>query len=407
MLKKTIKGINFTYKKLKDQLADVKKELHQEELEVQQLRGQKKEVKKAQHVVVDFSVGTILKILLLVFLAAGVVQIAGLMVDILVILFLAFILTSAFDPLVDRLEDYHIPRFLTILICYVIILGLLSWAIAYYTPILASQLVDLAKNIGKWINDITTNGISDIPFFDRLEPHINFFLQSVTPAAAISSLQQTLSGFANNLTSLTTNTVKAVFSVFGGFISALIVLVLTFYMVVDRDGLSKFVRSLLPAKYEEYAITRIEKVREKMGAWVRGQLLLCLLIGGSSYMVLTLLGIKFAASLALLAGVMELVPIAGFFISGIPAVLIALFHSPWSALGVLIAYIVIAGVEANILVPLIMRKAVGLSPIVVILALIIGGKLLGVIGILIAVPIVTTAAVFLSDYQERQRGGRR
>ncbi len=134
-----------------------------------------------------------------------------------------------------------------------------------------------------------------------------------------------------------------------------------------------------------------------MGAWVRGELILMFVVGLMTYIGLSLLRVEYALPLAIIAGLLEAVPVVGPIISSVPAILVALVTNPISAIGVVLLYIVIQQLENNILVPEIMEAAVGVSPLLVILALLIGASLFGIAGAILAVPTVAIAQVIVSD----------
>jgi len=139
-----------------------------------------------------------------------------------------------------------------------------------------------------------------------------------------------------------------------------------------------------------------------MGRWFQGQLLLGVIVGVLVYLGLWILNVRFALLLAIIAGVLELVPYIGPVLAAIPGVILALFQGPFLlAVWVLLLYIVVQQLENYLIVPLVMKKAVGLNPVVVIIALLIGGKLAGVIGILLAVPAAAVLAEFFRDIKRK------
>jgi predicted PurR-regulated permease PerM len=147
----------------------------------------------------------------------------------------------------------------------------------------------------------------------------------------------------------------------------------------------------------------IARMQEKIGRWLRGQLLLSLIIFLMTYAGLTILGVRYALVLALFAGVTELIPYIGPFIGLVPALFIALTQSPIVALGVLVLYIIIQQLENYVIVPKVMQRAVGLNPIVIIVAMLVGAKMAGILGIILAVPVATALSVAVGDLFELKR----
>jgi predicted PurR-regulated permease PerM len=196
----------------------------------------------------------------------------------------------------------------------------------------------------------------------------------------------------------------AVFSrtlgVFSGLFGFITVLVVSFYLVVaDQNGMKELVRPLVPAAKRDMVIRLLNKIQRKMGMWVLGQLALSVAIFVMSFVALSLLGIKYALVLALVAGLLEVVPYIGPFLSAVPAFFFALIQSPALAVAVVVLYVVIQKTEGYVLVPKIMHKAVGTSPLVVVLSLLIGFKLAGVVGLLLAVPLAGAILTVLEEFR--------
>ena len=168
-------------------------------------------------------------------------------------------------------------------------------------------------------------------------------------------------------------------------------------MVVEEDAMKKLVWSVTPEKNQTYIIDLINRMQKKIGLWFRGQLLLCFTIFLLTYIGLSILGIKYALVLAILAGLTEFVPYLGPVIGAVPAVFLAFTQSPLLALFTLILYIVVQQVENNILVPKVMEKAVGINPIVSIAVLMIGFQLAGIVGAILSIPVATAAGVIIKD----------
>ncbi|MBU4332000.1 AI-2E family transporter, partial [Patescibacteria group bacterium] len=146
-------------------------------------------------------------------------------------------------------------------------------------------------------------------------------------------------------------------------------------------------------------------MQKKIGSWLRGQVILMIIIGILSYIGLLILGVRYALLLALFAGLMEIIPYIGPIFGAVPAVFIALTQSPIKGLLVIVLYLIIQQLENNLIVPKIMKRAVGLNPIVVILVILIGGKIAGIVGALIAVPVATAFSVMLKDFLDLRKQG--
>lgn len=292
--------------------------------------------------------------------------------DLLLILFVAVILMSALSPLVRFLAKFRVPKSLAIAITYIIIIAIASGLLAIVLPPLLEETSRL---------------------FLTLPPH----LEQLFDIAAIdkSVLQSQLSSISRNVFSIT-------LAAFSNLLTIIFLLVLTFYLILERDSLEVKIASLFVGREERFK-KLIMQIEDKLGGWFRGQLLLSFIIGILSYIGLMILGIPYALPLAVVAGILEVVPVIGPIISAIPAVLIAVTVSPLLAIGVAAMYFVIQQLENNLIVPQVMQRAVGLNPLVVILAIAVGSRLLGFAGALLAVPIAVVLQIIVTEIIEERK----
>lgn len=335
--------------------------------------------------VVEISSKTILRVLFIFLLLLFLYAIK----NILAIVFVAFVLASALDPWIDSLQAKKIPRSVGILLMFIIGLGIFSFVISLLIPPISEQIQALSKNFPKYYEQ-TVSSFSSIR--DTSEQY--GFPQSAEQG--ISSLSSSLDNFTRGI-------FTTLASIFGGFVSFFGVLVLTFYMTVEEDGMKKFLRSIAPVKYQPYLIHKIHQIQYKLGQWLRGQIFLCIIIGILAYIGLLILGVHYALVLALLAGILEFIPVIGPILGAIPAIFLAFTQSPFKALLVLILYIVIQQLENQVIVPKVMQKSVGLNPIIIILSMLIGARLGGLFGVVLAVPAATILSIFFVDFFEDKK----
>ena len=164
---------------------------------------------------------------------------------------------------------------------------------------------------------------------------------------------------------------------FGGIFSFILILVLSFYLAVQEKGIENFLRLITPLKYERYVLDLWQRSQHKIGLWMQGQMLLGFIVGVLVFLGLNVLGVRHALFLAVLTALLEIIPLFGPKIAAVPAVLIGFLESVPLGFMVLGLYVIIDQFESHLIYPLVVRKVVGISPIIVILALIIGGKLAG------------------------------
>lgn len=304
--------------------------------------------------------------------------------DAIFLLLISFILVTVIEPIVDRLGKWKIPRPLGILAVYIILFAIIGLFLSFFIPSVANELQELSQELP----------IFEKKIIDSLGAVSNFFgLYNIN-----FNVQAFLENLSNSLVSSSGKLFSTTVGVFSGLLSVIVVMSLTFYMSLNKDGIKKFFVSITPAKNQEYVSSLVERIKLKIGRWMQGQLVLMAIIFLLDYLVLSILDVPFALILALLGGLLEIVPYLGPTLATIPAVLIGFLISPLTGVLVFIFYIAIQQAENHILTPQIMRRAVGLNPITVILALMVGGKLFGMVGIILAVPVATAIDVFLKDF---------
>ncbi len=280
--------------------------------------------------------------------------------QIITLLFVSLVLMSALNPTIKKMERIKLPRALAILMIYLLVLGVFGLIVAGIIPPLVEQTGILISRLPQYSQAL------GLPAIDH-----NFIASQL-----------------NQLTSLSANIVKLTIGVFGNIVSIFLLGVITFYLLMERKNLDRYLFFLFGGDGEKKAQKFMDVLEEKLGGWVRAQLILMAIIGVMSYFGLRLLGIDFALPLALLAGVLEIVPNIGPTISAVPAVLAGLAISPVMGLAVVALYFLIQQIENTLIVPQVMAKGTGVRPLVSIVALIIGFKLAGIVGAVLAIPVV-------------------
>jgi len=305
--------------------------------------------------------------------------------EIAALLFVSVLLAALIDPFADWFAKRHVPRGVAVVLVYLVLGGLLTTAIIVLIPVVIDQLSQFVASAP------TSPLIGYLGRFQAVTAH--YGLQD-NVHAALQSLQEGVSG-----------SFTSIFSTISGFVRAwaalFIVLVLTFYLVVEDGAARRSFKNLAPEEYQPYLSQMLLKMQKKVGAWLRGQLLLGVIVGIAVYVGLLVLDVRYALLLACIAGLFELLPYVGPVLSVVPAAIIALGQSPLKALSVLVLYFVIQQLENHILVPKIMQKVTGLNPVVSIVALLIGVKLGGFIGAFLSIPIATMAMVILEAFFDK------
>ncbi len=297
-------------------------------------------------------------------------------------LFLAIVIASGLEVPLDILEKRKIPRTLSAMAVFVLIVFAIVVFLYAVVPLVIINLNDAVFNLQK-----ASQGTWWQPLFNiKASKTINDFMTRVVDSF--------ISGGSSPFASVS--------QVFGGVSLTISVFILSFYLSVRRDAIEKFIRIISPAEYEETILRIFEHSRRRMGLWFRAQFILSLIVTIMVWAALSILGVPYPLLLGVIAGILELIPFVGPIIAGALAVLVALSVSSVLAIYTLVVFLAIQQFESNILVPFLMNRAVGLHPVLVIISILIGLEIGGFIGALIAVPV---SAIFqeIGEDWERDR----
>ena len=318
-------------------------------------------------------------------------------VDILLIVLIAAILATGVSPLVSNLErmrwgrrGLHISRTWAILIIFILLIVLL----VLLTGLLVTPVVLEAQ---QFLANLPQNLLG-------LETIVQGLEDRYTWLPDLTGIVRRLPSEINRLTRYFAPAAGVAVRFLGGLITVITVLFLAFYMLVEGPTVSKGFLGLFPRASRAEVADVLDQIGAKFGGWVRGQLLLGLIIGAAAGLGMWAIGMPFPMLLGIVAGITELIPMIGPTPGAIPAVFLALFQPSWKLLFTIAFYAFIQQAEANFVVPRVMRASVGLSPLLTIIALVIGAKLLGAVGALLAVPVAAALQVIIGTIVGRLRG---
>lgn len=306
--------------------------------------------------------------------------------DIIALLFISVIIVAAMDPVVDYFQKRKIPRPVSVLVLYILLIAFLGSIAFFLIPPLFNQAQDLAK---------------DLPArFQNAEHVFSNFMNFLRSSNINLNTQQIADNFSNYLTNSTQKIFSTTVNVFTGLISIIVVFSLAFYMSVEEKGIKKFIVSITPKGHKNYAAAFTDRVESKIGRWMLGQFMLMIIIFALDSLGLYLVGVPYALILGLLAGFLEIIPYMGPVIGAIPGVIIGFIISPTTGFLALLVYVVVQQLENHIIVPQVMKKTLGLNPVAIILALLIGARLGGVLGAILAVPVAAVVGLFIGDLMD-------
>lgn len=319
--------------------------------------------------------------------------------DLALLIVTAVVIASAIEPGMQFFLQHRIPRVLAALILYVGIFGSLFGIVYVFTPPILEEAQHFLSVAPQYLDT-----------FDLPQSVLDISTAANEAVQGVSETQTTID---------TLLAIRAAFgdagegafrlfsSFFGGLFSFLLVIVLSFYLALQSTGVDDFLRLVTPARHEGYVIDLWLRAKNKIGLWMQGQLLLSVISAVIIYLGLTLMGVPYALLLALLTAVVELIPIFGSFIGAIPAILIA-FSTGGIPLALITAglFVIMNLLQANLIYPLVVNKVVGVPPLMVILALIVGGTVAGFLGVLLSVPVAAALREFLNDFDQDKRKSR-
>ena len=345
---------------------------------------------QAPNATISITAGTILKTVLILVAVWLIVQLQSLVL----VLLTAIVLASAMEPAVVALGRWRIPRVLSVLTVYFLLFGTFFCVFYFFVPSLFGDLTSLVVSLPAYLETFNQWGIFD-KYSQILGPQ---GAPAISTDSLIESLRSSL-GAAG----MFGNAFSAVANIFGGVFSFFLIVIFSFYFAVLRTGVDDFLRIVTPESYQEYVLDLWERSRHKIGLWMQGQLVLALIVGILVYLGLTILGVQHALLLAVIAALFEIIPVFGPILAAIPAIAIA-FVGGGFTLGMLTValYGIVQQFESHLIHPLVVTRVVGVPPLLVILALIIGAQMAGFLGILLSVPIAAIVQELAKDIRERR-----
>lgn len=332
------------------------------------------------HTHVHISTSTILRSLFLVLFFVFLY----ILKDVLIIFMFAVIIASVMTPFANWLDLKKFPRLFGVLGLYLLVFGLIIFVLSLTVPYIADEISQLSTTLPKIVERLSTS----LENVQQGSPQYFDF---------ISELQNILDSFSIYLQQSSQSVLSLVIGIFGGVMSFVAIIIIAFYLSVMKRGIENFIESAVPANHEAYVMDLWRRSEMKVGRWIQGQLLLALIIGLTVYIGLSLMGIKFALLMGIIAMLLEIVPIVGPVIAAIPAIFLAFLQDPGLGLWVIVFYVAIQQLENHLLVPVVLGKTTGLNPVVVIMALLIGNQLAGIPGMILSVPIATVIVEILED----------
>lgn len=338
---------------------------------------------------VNISIGTITKTIVVILLFATLFVLK----DLVLVLLMSIVIASAVEPGTQWFSRRSIPRIFAVIFIYLCVAIMLTGIVFFLFIPLLSESSSFLQNSDTYFN---------AGFISDYIAHNDFFgsdsLAGITHSLNLEKIIIQINGIIGKVSS---NALGTVAIVFGGLLSFFLTIILSFYLAVEEDGVGKFLKAITPIKHEQYVVSLWKRSQRKIGLWMQGQLLLAVIIGMLVYLGLTIINVPNALLLATLAAAFEIIPLFGPILASIPAIMIAFVTGGFPlALIVISLYIIVHQFENQLIYPLVVKKVVGVSPIVSIVALAAGFQLAGFVGLILAVPVAAAIIEFFDDLEK-------
>lgn len=305
--------------------------------------------------------------------------------DVVAVILFSVVVASAVTSPANYLQRRGLPRTLAVFAIYLLAFLVLGTILYFIISPLSGELDNLSLTVPL--------------YFDKINSFFNI-IRDTAPQyeQLINTVQDGLLELSDHLARLAGNVLGTTGKLFGGVVSAVFVIVISFYLSAQEHGINLFLRAITPKEHQPYILGLWARAQQKLGRWLQAQIVLSVMVGVLVYIGLAIFGVRHRILLALIAALLEVIPIFGPILAAIPAVMFGLLKSPIVALWIILIYTIVHQLENHVIVPNVMNRAVGLNPVVVIIALLVGAELFGLPGIVLAVPVAVVLMELIKDF---------
>lgn len=316
--------------------------------------------------------------------------------DLVLIILTSVVIASAIEPMTVWFMKFRIPRVPAVILIYVIAFVLLIGLMGWFFPLVFDDFFKLVNTIPEYIKSVRFDEYMSSGPASTLDKFKNNLANSFSFTDLLPAIGNVVEGTSDNV-------VRTAKYFFGGIINFLLMIVISFYLAVQEKGIENFLRLVISAKYEKYIIDLWTRSQRKIGFWMQGQILLGLLIGVFVYLGLSILGVRYALALAIFASVFEIIPVFGPILASTPGIIVAFTQSSTLGLMTLGFYVIIQQFENHLIYPLVVRKVIGVPPLLVVIGIIVGLNIAGFWGAILSVPGAAVLMELVSDYEHHKR----
>jgi predicted PurR-regulated permease PerM len=328
----------------------------------------------------DVSWGTLLKISLVVLFF----YVLYLVRDILLAFVFALIISILFDPIIDFLQRFKIPRVLAVILVYVVIFGFLAMLIYYLAPILIHEINQFAQLFPY--------------YFEKISPPLK-----VLGLKAFENIEVFSKTLENTLSAVSSNIFASLFAVFGGIFSTLFIISIAIFLSLEEKGVLRALQLIFPSRYEDFLLSVWQKCEKKVSGWFLSRIIASSFVAVASIILFYYFNVKYPFSLGIISGLLNFIPIIGPMIAASLVFFLVAIDSILRAIFVIIGLALIQQIENNILTPFLSKKLFDLPPVIVLISLALGMKLAGFLGAILGLPLAAIIYEFVKDFLEAEK----
>ena len=336
-------------------------------------------------IIINISATTIVKAIFVLILFYAAYRLS----DLILVILTSIVVASCVEPATKWFMRRKIPRIPSVLIVYILFFSLFAGMFYFFLPPLLQDSSQFFASLPQYLD-----------FLDKWNPWPNVLDYNLILKDMISRFVPAASASVGTATS--GNIAQAFTGIFHSVLNFILVLVLSFYFAVQEKGIENFLKIIVPPKNEKYVIDLWYRSQNKIGKWIQGQILLGVMVGALVYLGLLILGVKQAFLLAFITAVFELIPVFGPTLSAVPAVMIGFTTSASLGFMTMALYVIVQQFENHLIYPVVVRKVIGVPPILVILALLVGIQLGGFMGLILSVPFAAILMELVNDLEKRK-----
>jgi len=333
-----------------------------------------------QERILDISWGSIAKISI----AALGLYLLFLIRDLLVWFLFALIIALVFDPAIDFLQKWRVPRVVAAILTYFGAFGFLGFVIYLVVPVFVVEIFEFSQLFPQ--------------YFEKISPPLTGL-----GIEAFQNIEGFVGVLGDTLSQMATSIFSSLFSIFGGIATTIFILTIAIFLSAEEKFVERGLLLVFPKKYEAIALTIWNNAQKKVAGWFAVKILGVVFIGVVSYIAFLLLNIEYPFTLALMAGILDFIPVVGPIIAGLIIFAMVSLDSFLKAIFVLLFFVLLQQIEGNILTPVLTQRFIGLPPVLVLMSLVIGGTLFGLLGAILFVPLAGILFEFLRDFLKKKK----